>query len=102
MGLVKLFTKPSKAKLDRLPSGTFTVDARGDIVTSTIPQWFSADRTHDIASQVLATFRSAQEAQLHISELVIHYAGLKITARYLRGGAIVFLVPKTLQSNLNT
>jgi hypothetical protein len=30
--------------------------------------------------------------------LVVHYDALKITARELRGGAIIFLAPKVAQS----
>jgi hypothetical protein len=40
---------------------------------------------------VVETFRSSQAAQLPLEELVVHYPGLKITAREMRGGAIVFL-----------
>jgi len=40
---------------------------------------------------VVETFRAGQTAQLPLEELVVHYPGLKITAREMRGGAIVFL-----------
>lgn len=98
---MKFFSKSNTDKLHRLPSGSFTVDATGRVVTSTVPQWFPAAQSSEIAKQVLAAFHSAQKAQLQVSELIIYYAALKITARGLRGGAIIFLAPKTLQSNLN-
>jgi hypothetical protein len=94
MGLLKLFSKPASAPA-RLPSGSFTVDRDGDILVSTLPQTFSVTLTREIGRHVLQTFRAAQAARLPLSELVVHYASLKLTARDLRGGAIVFLAPRT-------
>ena len=48
----------------------------------------------DIARQVLAAFSEAAEAQLPLTELIINYPSLKISARELRGGAIIFLSPQ--------
>ena len=47
-----------------------------------------------VALPVVVDWR-ADAAQLPISELIMNYATLRITARELRGGAIVFLAPKT-------
>jgi hypothetical protein len=93
MGLLKLFSKPA-ANLMRLPSGCFTVDRAGKIVASTLPQNFPAPLMQEIAAQVLATFREAQTAQLPLGEFIVRLATLKITAREMRGGAIVFLAPQ--------
>lgn len=95
MGFLNFKSKPA-ATLMRLPSGSFTVDRAGQIVTSTLPQNFPATLTQEIAGHVLATFRDAQAVQLPIADLVVHFASLKITAREMRGGAIVFLTPQTL------
>ncbi|MEY4385922.1 MAG: hypothetical protein RLY20_1205, partial [Verrucomicrobiota bacterium] len=46
-----------------------------------------------IAAQVQATFREAVSAQLDVRELIIHFPTLKITARELRGGALIFFFP---------
>lgn len=100
MGFLNLFAKPV-ATLTRLPSGCFTVDRDGHIVTSTLPQSFPVALANEIATQVLVTFREAQAAHLALSELVIHYASLKITAREMRGGAIVFLTPQTFAHTQN-
>jgi len=35
---------------------------------------------------------------LQFSELIVQYAAFKITAREMRGGAIIFLSPRALQS----
>jgi len=45
---------------------------------------------------VLAAFRFAERAQMPMTEIIIHYSALKILARELRGGAMVFLMPQTL------
>jgi hypothetical protein len=91
MGILNLFSKNEPPRLDRLPEGTFTIDSEGRIVTSTIPQWFPAGQVEEVARRVIAAFRQAREARQPLSELVVHYASLKITARELRGGALVFL-----------
>ena len=96
MGLLDFFSKPAKPTLMRLPSGSFTVDRTGQTLVSTLPSSFPEEMINDIATQVQAAFREAQEAQLPLHELVIHFPSLKIIARELRGGALVFLVPINL------
>ena len=93
MGLLSLFAKPAPV-LRRLPAGSFTVDRAGCVVTQTLPSAFPEPLVRDLARQVLATFRGAAAAQVPLHELVIHYSSLKLTARELRGGALVFLAPK--------
>lgn len=93
MGLLKFFRKRSKARLVRLPSGSFTVDKDGRLMTSTLPQSFPEETLLDIGRRVLAAFTQAQQAHLGLAELVVHYPTLKLLARPLRGGAIVFLMP---------
>jgi hypothetical protein len=93
MGLLNFFAKPVPM-LARLPSGCFTVDRTGKIVSSTLPQAFPAALMQDIATHVLDTFREAQAAHLAFGELVVHFASLKLVARELHGGAIVFLTPQ--------
>lgn len=96
MGLLSFFSKPDTSTLVRLPSGSFTVDKTGRVLVSTLPSSFPNKFIDDIATQVQATFREAQTAQLALNELVIHFPTLKIIARELRGGALVFLVPVNL------
>jgi hypothetical protein len=43
---------------------------------------------------VLETFERGHEAGYPFGELIIHYAAFKLSARELRGGAIVFLAPQ--------
>jgi hypothetical protein len=96
MGLLNLFSKGARDHLVRLPSGSFTVDATGKIITSTIPQSFPEALLKQLGDTVLNIFRQAQEAQNPLSDLTFQYAALKVTARELRGGAIIFLSPKAL------
>jgi hypothetical protein len=98
MGLLNFFSKPTP-KLAKLPSGSFTVDASGRVLVSTVPHSFSQQHMDEISSTVLSIFREAEKAALPLSELVVRYDSLKITARELRGGAIIFLKPKGLQAN---
>ena len=96
MGFLNLFSKGGEAKLEKIPAGSFTVDRDGRIVISTMPQKFTEAYGADIAKMVLTAFRTSKEANLMLTEIFIHYAGLKITAKELRGGAMIFLAPRLL------
>lgn len=93
MGFLNFFTKATPSLL-RLPSGSFTVDRAGILLTRTLPSSFPEDLLCDVAKRVLTAFREANEAQLPLSQLIIDYPSLRITARELRGGAMIFLTPK--------
>jgi len=93
MGFLSLFSKPSPG-VQVLPSGTLTVDRNNHVLATTVSSSCSADLLQEVGDQVLTLFRQARKAQLPLSELTIHFASLKITARELRGGAIIFLAPK--------
>jgi hypothetical protein len=97
MGLLDIFSKPDAPTLARLVSGSFTIDASGRVLSSTLPQSFPTGHIQEIGQQVLVAFKEANKAQLPLTELVIYYSGLKLTARELRGGAIIFLAPQTLK-----
>ena len=95
MGLLNLLSRRGSGPgLMRLPTGSFTLDPSGRIVASTLPRSFPAVHVQQIGALVLATFRSAREAQIPLTELIADYAALRLTARELRGGAIIFLAPR--------
>ena len=97
MGLLDLFSRSSRKALVHLPSGSFTMDREGRVMTSTLPQSFPQQFMLEIGKQVLTCFRGAERAHLQLSEVVIQFAALKILARELRGGAIIFLMPQATQ-----
>jgi hypothetical protein len=97
MGLLDIFSKSSTpAKMQKLPSGSFTMDRSGKVVASTLPQSFGEAHVKEIGQMVLAAFLSAKELNLPLTEIIINYGGLKITAREQRGGAMIFLAPRSL------
>jgi hypothetical protein len=98
MGFLNMFSKTASS-LMRLPSGSFTMDRSGRVLVTTLPSNYPETLVEEIGQNVLGAFREAQAAQLPLSELIVHYPALKVTARELRGGAIVFLSPKTLTTN---
>ena len=100
MGFLKNFSKPTPALL-RLPSGSFTADRAGRVLTGTLPSSFPPELVSEIAREVLAAFQEAVTAQLPLSELIIDYTSLKITAREMRGGAMVFLAPQAHSASAN-
>ncbi len=65
-------------------------------MTSTLPRSFPEEYVREISENILETFRAAKEAEMPLSEIVVQYAALKIIARELRGGAIVYLMPQVL------
>jgi hypothetical protein len=94
MGVLK--TLPAaKSGLHRLPSGAFTVDSQGNLVSSTVPQWVPEALILQIGWHILAVFKGAAAVRLPFSELRLRYAAFNISAREMRGGAIIFLSPKT-------
>jgi hypothetical protein len=93
MGLLKWFSG-SRPAVHKLPSGSFTVDRHGKVMTSTVGKDFPASRLGDIAKEILSLFREARAAQMPMAEVSLDFAGLKVSARDMQGGAIVFLSPK--------
>jgi hypothetical protein len=91
--LKKLFG--ARATVQQLPAGSLTVDRNGDIVTSTVSSAYPRRLLQDIGADVLKLFREARSAQMPLAEISLHFGSLHITARELRGGAIIFLLPQT-------
>lgn len=100
MGFLSRLFKPRPSGLVHLQSGSFTLDREGRIMTSTLPQAFPADHIRAIGDRVLAAFLAARRAQMPLSEITIYYSALKVMARELGGGAIVFLMPQSLNQQL--
>lgn len=94
MGLLTFLARPTPVNLVRLPSGSFTVDATGKILVSTLPHSCPEAWAQQIGRHVISTFRAAQAAEIPLQEITAEYTALKLTARALRGGAIVFLSPQ--------
>ena len=92
MGFLKFFSKTRPGVL-RLPSGSMTVDCNANVVATTVASAYPRVMLHEIAVEVLRLFGEARKAQMPLSELNLHFASLEITAREMRGGAIVFLSP---------
>ena len=97
MGLLNIFAKAPPTLL-RLHTGSFTVDRKGRVLMGNLPSSFPQQLIQEISQQVLGAFRDAAGAQLPLSELIINFPSLKISARELRGGAIIFLATKSPDS----
>jgi hypothetical protein len=95
MGFLNFFARPAPP-LMKLPAGCFSVDRSGQVLVATLPSNFPAELIREIGQRVLTAFQEAKTAQLPLNELIIQYSSLKIVARELRGGAIVFLSPQSL------
>lgn len=93
MGILSKSKSPGAAP-EPLPSGSFTVDRSGQILTSTIRSGVPREKLDLIARLVLDALRRAREKQIPVQELAVEFAGMTLKARDLRGGAIIFLTPK--------
>jgi hypothetical protein len=94
MGFLKWFSSSRPTAVHKLPSGSFTVDRHGKVMTTTVAADFPASLLAVIAKEILSLFREARAAQMPLAELSLDFAGLKISARDMQGGAIIFLSPK--------
>jgi hypothetical protein len=92
MGFLGLFEQPAKAPL-KIPTGCFSLDADGRVISSTMPSSFPEEILTEIGNTVLLTIQEAHNAGLGLTEVSVHYASLRITARDLHGGALIFLNP---------
>ncbi len=95
MGFLTSWFRSAKPLL-KLHSGSFSMDRTGRILASTLPSSFPQNLVETIGKCVSLTFEEARTAQLPLEQLVINYPVLKITAREMRGGAIVFLSTENL------
>ena len=93
--LKSIFSREAAATPAPLPSGTFTMDRTGKIVSSTLSNNIPEKVVLEIGREVIDIFRKAQGAEVVLTEVTVNFAALKVTARELRGGAIVFLAPVT-------
>ena len=101
MGFLKKISRlfRSHAAVRQLPLGSMTVDRDGQVITSTVSSTYPKALLREIGRDVLSLFREARTAQLPLSEVSIHFGSLRITARELRGGAIIFLFPQNALSS---
>jgi hypothetical protein len=101
MGLLKRFFG-SDASVQQLPAGTVTVDRQGQIVTSTVSSTFPPALLLDIGHDILELLREARAEQMSVAEISVYFGSLRITARELRGGAIIFMFPQSASSSIQT
>ena len=101
MGFLKRFFR-TRAAVQQLPTGSLTVDRNGQVVTTTVSSAYPKALLREIGHEVLVLFRESRAAQMPMAEISLHFASLHITARELRGGAIIFLFPQAAFSPTTT
>ena len=97
MGILKNIFRRAAA-VQSLPAGSLTVDRHGAMVTCTVSSAYPPHLLSAIGHAVIALLREARVAQLPLAEISLHFGSLHITARELRGGAVIFLLPQTALS----
>jgi len=101
MGFLRKFFR-TRAAVQQLPTGSLTVDRNGHVVTTTVSSSYPQPLLREIGHEVLTLFREARAAEMPMAEVSLHFASLRITARELRGGAIIFLFPQAAFSPTTT
>ncbi|HEY4417678.1 MAG TPA: hypothetical protein VGO57_18445 [Verrucomicrobiae bacterium] len=85
----------SPASIQQLPAGSVTVDRQGTVITSTVSSAYPQKVLHAIGNDVLEIFHEARAAHMPLAEITLRFGSLRLTARELRGGAIIFFYPQT-------
>jgi len=93
MGFLNFFAKPSQPVAFPKRVGSYSVDHEGNVLVSTVTIAFPEAQMQEIGLAVLNAFRQAREAQLPLKELIFDFAEMRIVAREVRNGAIIFLLP---------
>jgi hypothetical protein len=91
--LKKLFG--ARAAVQQLPTGSITVDRDGQIVTSTVSSTYPQPQLQAVGRNMLKLFHEARSTRMPFTELGIQFGSLRITARELGGGTIIFIFPQT-------
>jgi hypothetical protein len=104
MGFLKYIKRlfRSRPAVQQLPLGSLTVNRDGMVVTCTVSSAYSKTLLGEIGHEVLGILHEAREAQMPLTEINIHYGSFLVTARELRGGAIIFLLPQSALTHLPT
>ena len=71
------------------------MDRDGQVVTSTVSSAYPQGCCATSGATCWRCFARRATAQMPLAEVSIHFASLRITAREMRGGAIIFLFPQT-------
>ena len=102
MGFLKQIIQKfrSRAGVQLLPAGSMTVDRDGFVVTTTVSSVYPLALLNEIGNGVVSLFGEARAAQIPLAEVSLHFGSLRITAREIRGGALVFLFPQTSRSTM--
>jgi hypothetical protein len=70
------------------------------MVITTVASAYPRALLNEIGTGVQSLFREARDAQIPLAEVSLHFGSLRITAREIRGGAIIFLAPQTARSTM--
>ena len=95
MGILRKIFGRRAAVVQSLPAGSLTVDRHGGIVSSTVSSSYPQNLLANIGREVVSLLREARAAEMPLGEISLHFGSLHITARELRGGAVIFLLPQT-------
>jgi len=97
MGLLGWFSK-KEAEPAALPNGSMTLDRNGVILTSTLQKQVPKEALQQTGLAALHIFREAKAAGVDLTEIDFQLGLVKIKAREMRGGAMIFFSPRGSES----
>lgn len=90
---MKFFGQSRVKRSFDIPRGAFTYDSAGGILVGSVPQAWMEEFGPMLVKTLRKAFGVAAEKGLILNEIALYYAGVRIVARDLRGGGIVYLLP---------
>jgi len=97
----QFFIRPYKHPLVQPPAGSFLMDEKGHVRSSTLPTSFPQECLRTIAQKVFQAFKTARIRALEFTELHVDYPGLKLRAKQGARGTMVYLTPQNAAENLS-
>ena len=94
MGFLKRFFR-SRAAVQQLPTGSVTVDRDGHVVTYTVSSAYPKALLRDIGLRGAVHLPRGARSAGAACRNQHSFRQPQITARELRGGAVIFLLPQT-------
>ena len=97
----QFFIRPYKHPLVQPPAGSFLMDEKGHVRSSTLPTSFPQECLRTIAQKVFQAFKTGRTRSLEFTELRVDYPGLKLRAKQGARGTMVYLTPQNAAENLS-
>lgn len=95
MGVLDKLLRRTPLVPKKIPAGSFVISRSGRVLVSTFPQKVPQSVLVAVGGVVLRAFSKGEEMGMRLDHLEALYGAMRITARRLHSGALVFLLPQS-------